>query len=83
MLQQRLQRLPVDGPRAVGPAWQAALEPVVRRLLDRVRGGGMQAAVKLGVRRLELVPHLSLGPAADLAPDPLPAGPKPTEIAPT
>jgi hypothetical protein len=33
--------------------------------------------------RLELVPDLGLGLTGDLAPDPLAAGPKPTEIAPT
>jgi hypothetical protein len=43
----------------------------------------MQAAVKLVVGRPELVPDLRLGPAADLAPDPLAVRPKPTEIAPT
>jgi len=31
----------------------------------------MEAAVKLVVGRFELVPDLRLGPAADLAPDPL------------
>jgi hypothetical protein len=34
----------------------------------------VQAAVELGVGRLELVPDLGLGPSGDLAPDPLPAG---------
>ena len=71
VLQQRLERLTVDGPRALRPPRQAALQPVVHRLPDRVRGRAMQAAVKLVVRRFELVPDLGLGPAGDLAPDPL------------
>jgi len=41
-------------------------------MLDRVRGRRVQAAVELGVRRLELVPDRGLGTAGDLAPDPLP-----------
>ena len=41
----------------------------------------MQAPVELGVHRLELVPDILLGPAGDLTPDPLPSGPKPSEIA--
>src|SRR6185437_15859676 len=71
VLQQRLERLTVDGPRALRPPRQAALQPVVHRLPDRVRRRSMQAAVKLIVDRFELVPDLRLGPAADLAPDPL------------
>jgi hypothetical protein len=62
---------------------QPALEPVIHHLLDRVRGRRMQPTVKLSVGRLELVPDLGLGLTGDLAPDPLAAGPKPTEIAPT
>jgi V8-like Glu-specific endopeptidase len=76
LLQQRLERLVVDRPSAVRPALQPALEPVVHRVLDRVGGRRVQAAVELVVRRLELVPHLGLGPAADLAPDPFPARPE-------
>ncbi len=72
----------VDRPSAVRPALQPALEPVVHRVLDRVGGRRAQAAVKLGVRRLELVPDLLLGPAGDLAIR-FPSLPKPTEIAPT
>ena len=71
MLQQRLERFPVDGPRALRPPRQAALQPVVHRLPDGVRGRGMQAAVKLVVGRLELVPDLGLGAPRDLAPDAL------------
>jgi hypothetical protein len=36
----------------------------------------MQAAVELSVQRLELVPDLLLGPAGDLAPEPLPIRPE-------
>jgi hypothetical protein len=43
----------------------------------------VQAAVKFGMRRLELVPDFRLGPAGDLTPEPFPPGPNPTEIAPT
>ena len=76
LFQQRRRGLPVHGPRAFRPARQSALEPVVHRLPDRVRGRRMQAAVKLGVQRLELVPHLRLGPAGDLAADPLAVRPE-------
>jgi hypothetical protein len=40
-------------------------------MLDRVRSRRVQAAVELGVGRLELVPDLGLGLTGDLAPDPL------------
>jgi hypothetical protein len=40
-------------------------------MLDRAGGRRVQAAVELSVRLLELVPDLRLGPAGDLAPDPL------------
>ena len=61
--------LPDAGP-AVHP--RASHSP----LLDRVRGRRMQAAVELGVRRLELVSDLRLGPAGDLAPDSFPVRPE-------
>ena len=76
VLQQRLERLPVDGPRALRPPRQAALQPVVHRLPDRVRRRGMEVAVKLVVGRFELVPDLGLGPPCDLAPDPLAVRPE-------
>ncbi len=76
MLQQRLERFAVDGPRPFRPALQTSLQPVVHRLPDRVGSRRVQATVKLGVRRLQLVPDLGLGPAGDLAPDPLPARPE-------
>ena len=80
---ERRQGLLVDGSRALRPARQPAFEPVVYCLPDRVGRRGAQAAVKLGVQRLELVPHVLLGAAGDLAPDPLPVRPEASETAPT
>jgi len=45
-------------------------------MLDRVSGRGVQAAIKLGMRRLELLPNLGLGPPCDFAPEPLPVRPE-------
>ena len=76
MLQKRRRGLPVDQPCALCPARQPVPQPVLYRLPDRIGRRGTQAAIKLGVQGLELVPDLLLGPAVDLPPDPLAVWPE-------
>jgi hypothetical protein len=61
---------------ALRPSGQAALKPVVDGLPDGIDSGRAQAAVELGVQRLELVPDFGLGAPGDLEPVPLPVRPE-------
>ena len=70
--QKRCQRIPVHLPRALRPAGQPVLKPVMGSTLDRIGPGRAQPGVQLLALLLQRLDDILLGPAADLVP-PAPA----------
>jgi hypothetical protein len=66
--EQRTQRVPVDFDRLGSTVRQPLGQPVSNGLLDGVPVHSPHARVEFGVHRIELVPNLSLGLAADFFP---------------
>src|SRR6185369_9522437 len=71
-VKQRPEQALVKRARPLGRSVEALAQPVLHSLAHRIGLQGLDASVHFLVKRLEPVADFLLGPAEDLAPDPLP-----------